>query len=76
MDDPVCFAERLILLDLAGWCSEKPIRALQRIVIETIAAVLTGHRPVSVVDTRVYKRLSTASEALTLTVTTSLRGGS
>jgi D-3-phosphoglycerate dehydrogenase len=63
-DHPIRSAKRAIVLDHAGWYSEESIQALQRGAIEAVAAVLTGRRPVSVVNPEVYEHLRPAAEQL------------
>jgi D-3-phosphoglycerate dehydrogenase len=48
--------ERAILLDHAGWYSETSVSLLQQGAIDAVVAVLSGRRPASVVDPRVYER--------------------
>lgn len=53
-DHPLRACEQAILLDHAGWYSERSVQTLQRGAIEAVVAVLAGRRPASVVNPEVY----------------------
>lgn len=55
-DHPLRACERAILLDHAGWYSERSVQALQRGAIVAVVAVLAGRRPASIVNPEVYAR--------------------
>ena len=55
-DSPLKKLDNTVLTDHAGWYSEESIVELQTRAAKAVAAVLTGNRPESVVNPKVYEK--------------------